>query len=92
MSRIKYEFFTVAVKYWRFSVLYYGGGVKRKLNVSSPTLDNLEWVEFNPPEQKHLAKTLLWTTCNIYLRADENNRQPSVLIILCFSSLLTALI
>ena len=28
-----------------------GGGVKRKLNVGSPTLDNLEFWEFNPPEK-----------------------------------------
>ena len=31
-------------------------GVKRKLNVASPTLDNLELVEFNPPDIKLLDK------------------------------------
>ena len=31
-------------------------GVKRKLNSDSPTLDNLEFGEFNPPEIKLLYK------------------------------------
>ena len=30
---------------------YLAEGVKRKLNSDSPTLDDLELVEFNPPKQ-----------------------------------------
>ena len=36
--------------------LFLAEGVKRKLNAPSPTLDDLELVEFSPPEIKLLDK------------------------------------
>ena len=60
-------------------------GVKRKLNVDSPTLDNLELVEFSPPEIKLLDKlnfvnlTTYDSVCDFYLTHNDYGRANALL-------------
>ena len=53
--------------------------VKRKLNVASPTLDNLELVEFNPPDIKLLDKLEFIKLMSYYKETNSYSNNKCIL-------------